>query len=599
LVTSSTEVADFYRKRLEEARASTAALEARARRFSNLRLAAFLVLLAVTGFALWSDYAGSIAGLGVALAILVGTIVGHERVLRRVVEARRVEQFCRDCVDRVENRWKGKGISGGRFRDSHHAYSEDLDLFGSGSLFELLCSARTAAGEAQLARWLMEPAEPGEAMERQQAVRELIPDVGLREDLALLGPDVQAEVHPEALVRWGTGEPHPFSAGERAAARILPALTILAAVATFGFGLPYSVFGLAALLQILFALRLRQRVDAALQHVDFATRDLAILALVLRRFEAGMFEATLLRRLRAQLESGGPPPSARIAKLSRLGELLDSRLNQAFAVIAPVLLWSTNCAIAIERWRTENGSQLASWLQAVGELEALCSLARYAFEHPTDVWPQFHEGPPLLDAREIAHPLLSEAVAIRNSVVLSAERPLLIVSGSNMSGKSTLLRAIGTNVVLAQAGAPVRAGRFVLSPFRVGASIRVEDNLKEGESRFYAEIRQIRDILEMARKNPPVLFLLDEIFSGTNSHDRRIGAQAILRSLVERGALGLVTTHDLALTRMEEELGDRARNVHFEDQIVDGRMQFDYRMREGVVTRSNALELMRSIGIEL
>ena len=168
-----------------------------------------------------------------------------------------------------------------------------------------------------------------------------------------------------------------------------------------------------------------------------------------------------------------------------------------------------------------------------------------------------------------------------------------------MSGKSTLLRAVGLSVVLAHAGAPVRAYSLELAPFRVGASIRVSDNLREGESRFYAEIRRIRDVLELARAHPPVLFLLDEIFSGTNSHDRRLGAQAILRSLVERGATGLVTTHDLALTRIEETLGSRARNVQFEDEIVDGKMRFDYRMREGVVARSNALELMRSIGIDL
>lgn len=586
-------------ERLAAASAHTAHLEGKARRFSNLRLIAFLGLLAITGFALWNDYALALVGLGAALAVLVGIIVAHERLLRRVTESRRVETFCQDCLDRTANRWRGRGVSGEQFRDTQHPYADDLDLFGAGSVFELLCSARTVGGEATLAGWLREPASPVEAIARQQAVQELAPNHALREDLALHGPDIRARVHPASLVLWGNAPVQHFAGWERAAARILPGITLTTAILVFGLGFPASLFALALLVQVLFALRLRERVQTTLRHVDFAARDLAVLAVVLQRFEAEQFSSPKLRSLREQLENGGEPPSVRIRRLSLISELLDSRLNQAFAVLAPILLWSTNCAIATENWKAANGRHLQRWLDAVGELEALGSLARYAFEHPEDVWPQFHGGAPRLDAIGIAHPLLDATVAIRNTVTLSAERPLLIVSGSNMSGKSTLLRSIGTNVVLALAGAPVRATSFNLSPFHVGASIRVSDNLSEGESRFYAEIRQIRDVLTMAKDNPPALFLLDEIFSGTNSHDRRIGAQAILRSLVERGALGLVTTHDLALTRMEEELGEKARNVHFEDQIVDGKMRFDYRMREGVVTRSNALELMRSIGIEL
>ncbi len=574
-------------------------MEARAGQLSNVRVAAFLVLLGATGFALWSDYGASLAGLAAALALLVAVIVMHERQLRRGVEARRRAQYWSDGLDRLQNRWAGKGIAGRQFVDPHHLYAEDLDLFGAGSLFELLCSARTSAGEKQLAVWLTQHSNPVDATARQQAVRELSSAHSLREDLAMLGPDVRAYVHPDALRAWISASPRPFASWERLLAKMLPVLTVVTATACFTLNLPYSALALAVILQTMFAMRLRPRVLPILAHVGFAARDLEILALVLQRFEAQRFEAPLLRDLRAQLDLSGATPGERIRQLSRLSQLLDSRLNQAFGILAPILLWSTNCAMAIERWRTTHGPELPRWLQAVGELEALCSLARYAFEHPADAWPVFHEGPPLLEAHQVGHPLIAEDVVVRNDVRLDAAQPMLIISGSNMSGKSTLLRAVGINVVLAMAGAPVRASRFVLSPFRLGASIRVSDNLLEGESRFYAEIRRIRDILELALHAPPALFLLDEIFSGTNSHDRRIGAQAILRSLVERDALGFVTTHDLALTQVEEALGNRARNVHFEDQIVDGRMRFDYQMREGVVTRSNALELMRSIGIEL
>lgn len=585
--------------RLASSRAVLARVEAQAKRISDLRLIGFLIVVAAGIFALWTNLPEALAGVALSLAALVAIIVWHEIVIRRGVEARRRVQYWSDCVDRMNHRWAGRGISGDAFLDEHHLYAADLDLFGKGSLFELVCSARTALGESCLAEWFLSPATPAQALERQQAVRELVPHHDLREDLAMLGPDVRAYVHANALVHWGTGVRTPFAQWERSVAKILPVFTLGAGAVTFFFGAPLSVAMLAVLLQVSFAVWLRTRVQMALAHVDFAARDLSILSLVLRRFESESFRAPLLKGLRKKLEAGGAAPSARIARLSRISELLDSRLNQAFGVLAPALLWSTNCAMAIEAWRTENGSHLAEWLNAVGELEALASLSRYAFEHPGDCWPDFDEEGKRYAASALAHPLIDASVAVPNDVSLDEQQCLLIVSGSNMSGKSTLLRAVGLSVVMALAGAPVRARSLRLAPFRLGTSIRVSDNLQEGESRFYAEIRRVRDVLELARTQPPALFLLDEIFSGTNSHDRRIGAQAILRSLVERGATGLVTTHDLALTRVEESLAGRARNVHFEDTIVDGRVLFDYRMREGVVTRSNALELMRSIGIEL
>ncbi len=585
--------------RLHAAQGILNQVEANARRYSNLRLAAFLVLVAASGFALWDNTPRGMGLVAATLALLVAVIVRHEILLRRVVEARRRVQYWVDGLDRLENRWAGRGTSGVNFLEEHHLYAADLDLFGKGSVFELLCSARTGLGERRLADWLLHPTIPAVAAARQQAVRELIPHHGLREDLAMLGPDIRAYVHPEALTHWGAGPFIPFARWEWALAKLLPAVTVCALCAWAISPIPLSIVALAVFAQTIFALRLRNRVLRALEPVDFASKDLGILSLVLRRFEAERFASPLLEALRERLYTEGTAPSERIHELSRLSELLDSRLNQAFAVIAPILLWSTNCALAIEAWRGRNGPHLGEWLDAVADLEALGSLSRYASEQPEDCWPEFLDTGRSYRASGLAHPLIPPGVAVRNDVNLDECESLWIVSGSNMSGKSTLLRAVGLSVVLAHAGAPVRARSLTLAPFRVGASIRVSDNLQEGESRFYAEIRRIRDVLDLARTHPPVLFLLDEIFSGTNSHDRRLGAQAIFRSLVERGATGLVTTHDLALTRIDGALEGRARNVHFEDEIVDGKMRFDYRMREGVVARSNALELMRSIGIDL
>jgi DNA mismatch repair ATPase MutS len=238
-------------------------------------------------------------------------------------------------------------------------------------------------------------------------------------------------------------------------------------------------------------------------------------------------------------------------------------------------------------------------LRAVGEIEALLSLAAYSFEHPADPFPEFVAGEASFAAEDLGHPLLPFASCTRNSVQIGGEIRVLLVSGSNMSGKSTLLRAIGLNTVLAMTGAPVRAAHLRLTPLQIGASIRVNDSLQEGSSRFYAEITRLRQIFDLSANTPPLLFLLDELLQGTNSKDRRMGAEGVLRALVQRGAIGLVSTHDLALTEVGAPLDRHLKNVHFQDAIEDGRMKFDYRLRDGLVTKSNGLELMRAIGLDV
>jgi DNA mismatch repair ATPase MutS len=254
----------------------------------------------------------------------------------------------------------------------------------------------------------------------------------------------------------------------------------------------------------------------------------------------------------------------------------------------------------MERWRKVSGRHIRAWIDTAGEFEALCSLAGYSYEHPSDVFPELSElAGGLFEAQSLAHPLMPAAHSVRNDVELGGDTRLWIVSGSNMSGKSTLLRTIGINAVLAWAGAPVRAARLKISPLTLGASIRVQDSLQDGRSRFYAEITRLREIVALTNGPRPVLFLLDELLSGTNSHDRQAGASAIVRALIDRGAMGLITTHDLALAHIAEALPGRAVNVHFADTLENGQLHFDYRLQPGVVERSNALDLMRSVGLEV
>ena len=244
------------------------------------------------------------------------------------------------------------------------------------------------------------------------------------------------------------------------------------------------------------------------------------------------------------------------------------------------------------------GGEVMEWLKVVGEFEALCSIAGFSYEHPSDSYPEIVEGEACFVAIDLAHPLLSETQSIRNDISLSPSCQFYIVSGSNMSGKSTLMRSVGVNTVLGLMGAPVRAASLQLSVLHLGASIRTQDSLSDGISRFYAEIKRLSQVIEIG-KTQPLLFLIDEIMQGTNSHDRRIGAEAVARTLVGQGSLGIMTTHDLALTKFADSPENRSRNVHFEDTIIDGKMKFDYRMRPGVVEKSNALALLRAVGIEV
>jgi len=356
------------------------------------------------------------------------------------------------------------------------------------------------------------------------------------------------------------------------------------------------------LIDLGFAFFLGRRTLKVAAAVAAPSHDLALLAKLLLRLESASFQAQLLQQLRARLfkPEGAPVASGEIARLGRLVARLDWQRNPIFVPVALVLQWGAQVAMAIEQWRRVSGRRIREWIDTVGELEALCSLAAYSCEHPADVFPQLADTPGgCFEAQGLAHPLLPEAQAIRNDVQLGGEIRLWIVSGSNMSGKSTLLRTIGINTVLAWAGAPVRAARLKISPLSLGASIRTTDSLQDGRSRFYAEITRLREIVSLTGGDRPVLFLLDELLSGTNSHDRRIGAAGIVQALIDRGALGLITTHDLALAHIAEAVPSRALNVHFADTLQNGELHFDYRLQPGVVERSNALDLMRSVGLDV
>jgi hypothetical protein len=534
--------------------------------------------------------------LCVPIAGFVAALVYHQRVRNRRTRAQRAVRFYRAGLERINDQWSGKGTTGARFDVPHHIYGDDLDLFGRDSLYELLCAARTQLGEDILAQWLLAPAHIDTIRGRHASIRDLRDRMAFRESMAIDGESVKIELHPATLDAWARAPNRLRLGWIRWTAKTVAGLAIAAIAAWAIWGV---LFPLLAVIVAELALGyfLRKPIHAAITTVESAFEDLKGLAVLLNRIEAEPFAAPPLRALQLKLSSHSHGASVTISKLATIVNFVEARRNPILAPLMLLLMYPLQTALAAERWRSVHGAVIRSWLEVLGEFEALVSLAQYSFEQSGNSFPEFLDGPPAFKAVSLGHPLIPAAVRVCNDVDISAKTRVLLVSGSNMSGKSTLLRTVGINTVLAMAGAPVRAQSLQLTPLQVGASIRINDSLHEGSSRFYAEIKRLRQLFEAAEL--PLLFLLDELLQGTNSTDRRIGAQGLIRALVKKGAIGLISTHDLALTEIAGLEPGTIENVHFQDELVDGKLKFDFKLHPGVVTKSNGIALMRSIGLDV
>ncbi len=625
----SASAAAEYLTRLDARRAARDALTGAEARLAHARLATF-VLMAIVAIVAWRG-ALSAWWLLAPGAMFLWLVHRHDQVLRRRDAASRGIEFYERGLDRIGDRWAGTGDPGDRFRDDSHPYANDLDLFGRGSLFELLSLARTRTGEATLAQWLTLPADAPEIRARQEAIEELGPALDLREQLRAAGADVRASVQTDSLLAWAGSPARQL--------RALRLFTWCSSAATcililyMAFTSTWWPLGALVVMQAVVLSRMREQLNAALSAndpsagADFVAdplahrvRDLDVLADLLTHLERERFDGSRLALLRSRLTADDLPASRIIRGLHRLSRTHDSQKNAtvvplmlfmfgqieaALSVAALLQLLRPHVAVAVNRWQRRHGARVRVWIETVAQFEALCSLASYRYEHEEDPFPDVVStcGETPAQARfegtQLGHPLLPHAAMVRNDVSLGGDLRLLVVSGSNMSGKSTLLRTVGINAVLALAGAPVRAVSLRLSPLATGGTLRIQDSLQEGRSRFYAEITRIRTLADVASGPVPLLFLLDELFHGTNSHDRLVGSAGVLRSLLDRGAIGLITTHDLALTAVADALGPRAANVHFEDRLDEHDLTFDYRMKPGPVVRSNAIALMRAVGLDV
>ncbi|WP_461052333.1 MutS-related protein [Spirosoma arcticum] len=512
--------------------------------------------------------------------------------------------------------------TGDIFISPTHFYTGDLDVFGKHSLFRLLNRTHTHEGQNRLATWLQTPAGSDAIRLRQQAATELIPQLDWRQQFEALAYQKETiSRSPDALIQWATADAAPLPGYLNSIRFLFPAITLGLFVAWLLGYVP----GVAITVALGIHGFVLSRTAARAKDVSDQTHEISV---ALRAFQ-GLFvqaelltgEAVRLRAIRQALTAHSRPVSDVIGQLAQLTEGLNYRRNPYFFLIFGIAtLWDVQYLFRLERWKKQYGSDIAHWLKALGELEALNSLAGFAYAHPTYATPDITDDELILDITAAAHPLLPPDRSVANSLALDGSGQTVLITGSNMSGKSTFLRTVGANIVLALAGAVVSAERFQCSPVRVFTSMRTQDSLEESTSSFYAELKRLQTLIGLSKQintipqdrpgrsagageplpqdRLPVLYFLDEILKGTNSADRHRGAEALIRQLHRTLASGFVSTHDLELGQLTDAT-DFVRNFHFQSDLDNGQLVFDYKLRNGICASFNASQLMRAIGIEM
>lgn len=567
-------------------------------RIAMARLVVFFVGLGTVGAALRSP---TLAAVGLAVLVIsafVALVVAHGRVEARAEDA----EARRDVHLRHAARVAFEPMPGPAYETDGlpptHPYARDLDLVGPGSLVARFDCTHTRRGHATLVRMLAAPADVETIRARQAAVVELAERLPFREALEASARTRKARLDDAPFLEFTRRAPR-FSGPALTALRFVLPVTVVALYAAASLGrVPTSVAAMALVAEGLVALAATRATSGIFSLVSARHGYLEAYAAMLEAVEQTAFEAPHLASLRARVHAGERPPSSYMASLSRWAGLAEFRTQFPLHFFVNLFtLWDLHVAAGLERWNRAVGAGLDEAFEAVGELEALSSLACLATTDPGARMPSVEEGFEGFVAVDLAHPLLASDVRVPNSLELPGRGAALLVTGSNMAGKSTLLRSVGTNLALALAGGPVIAASFRTGPARLRASMRVDDSLARGASYFHAELERLKMVVADLEDGPPVFFLLDELLRGTNAEARSRGAKAVVEHLLDRGALGLVATHDLDLARLEEERPGHVRNRHFTDVMVGGEMRFDYILREGVVRSSNALRLLSLAGI--
>lgn len=493
-------------------------------------------------------------------------------------------------------------FAGSSLSPKEHPYAADLDIFGNASLFQFMHRSTSDQGHQALANWLLNTTPNDQLRQRQEAIKEL-------------AATTQWSIHFEAI---GQLQPIKHSTEERLddwmqmppgyqhkiwlwIARIFPVISLTTLVLYLLDYISTPRFYLLVLVFLVFAFSITRRVMFQYRLLDKIVPQLATLSESLQCIESGSFSATILKQAQANLHPGQlPGASASIRLLRKILDRFDYRLNPlVFLPLNTFLLWDLQQILALEKWKLVRTNTIKQWFTILGEMEALNSLGRFAFNHPQYAYPQLSDLPGIYAGESIGHPLIPADKRVDNDFSSSGKPAIALITGSNMAGKSTFLRAIGINQVLAMAGCVACARSLTVANMRIMSSMRIADNLEENTSTFYAELRKLKSIIEQVNRHEPVFLLLDEILRGTNSQDRQAGSKALLQQLCRESACGILATHDITLTQLSDQYPDAISNYHFDASVNGEELYFDYTLKPGICTSMNASILMKKIGIDL
>lgn len=565
-----------------------------------LRFAAVLAIFASLYYLNPFGWTYAILAAGIFVAAFLRLIVLSGRNNDLISNLERLLLINQQEIQIASGSYTGRP-AGSAYLPPLHDYVHDLDIFGSGSLYQFINRTTSEQGHQALAQWLLHPADSVQIKERQQSVIELTDQYEWRQQLQATGLANKITGTTQHRIENWIKEPFHFSEKYWQWIRfVFPALILTALALTIASLMPTPYFYAMAFIYFIIAGAISRKVSPVYSYLDKMVREIETLSKSISWIEQQHFKSALLTHLHAHYVSGTSRASKQVQELKEILDRLDLRLNPfLFIFLNTFLFWDLQQVLILEKWKARNSSNISAWFESLGTMEALSTVAGIAFNHPMWCFPALDEKHGTFKADNLGHPLIAEQKRVTSSFSTSGEAKLALVTGSNMAGKSTFLRSIGINIVLAMMGSPVCSSRCTVSSMRVISSMRISDNLQENTSTFYAELKKLKYIIEAVNNRENVFLLLDEILRGTNSLDRQIGSKALIRQLIRHRAVGLLATHDLELAALEQEYRGNIHNHHFDVQVENDELYFDYKLKEGVCKSLNASILMKKIGIEL
>jgi hypothetical protein len=591
----------IYNQQLEKHQAQLQDLLKKRSRLGWTRLIVFLL----TVFLSYKVFvAAGIAGLAIVvigLAILLYLITVDVNNNQDITNIKTLISINEEELQFLNNAYYSR-YDGSMYEPALHDYANDFDLFGKASLFQWINRCYTGQGRALLAANLLKPLNIAQIKERHDAIKEITPEIEWRQQLQSFAMQTSVTVETESkAASWlQEKDEHFIHPAWKIVVEVYSVITVGSAVAAILGYIPASLFTSLFILYFFISIILSRNTVKSYAHLSGIVKEISVLHQLVKWMEEKQFNAPLLKNLQKEIKTGEGKAASQIKELKKILDRFDLRLSIVGVLFFnSFLLWDVRQMIALNNWRRKNKEQLPKWFSMVAEIEVLHSLASLHFNKPGWCFPDFTDTHFTLRGKEIGHPLIPDETRVTSDFDLAGTAKIGLVTGSNMAGKSTFLRSLGVNIVLAQMGAVTCAKAFTLSTVHLMSSMRIADNLAENTSTFYAELKKLKTIIEAVNRHEPVFILLDEILRGTNSFDRHKGSEALMAQLIKQKAVAVIATHDVELAKLEEQYPQSIENYHFDVQVEGEELYFDYKLKHGVCTSLNASILMKKIGIEL